>query len=484
MDSTLKAWPPTLPAEELKQLISYAVDWTTSHGLVMRARNVEGALAVHVPFALFPSPYPKDCYDLAWQLQPLFNELVDKIARDEQFIQTVMESIADVDDFTHRLYVLYKETCNLSPNQKIWMALNRSDYLLHQPSAEATVLLQQVELNTISSAFAGLSSRTSDLHHYLANRTAFFSASSKNTPDIHASDFPKNESLSGFIDALAKAWEVYNVPSAAILMIVQPDEHNIYDQRLIEYGLFEKHGIPVIRCSLGDVLVHGKHTGTDRRLIVDSKEIAVVYYRAGYGPGDYISEKEWTARHMLETSMSIKCPPVVYQLAGTKKMQQYIATAGVLEKFVTNPEHVALLRSSFTGLYPLDETPTGMNAYERALKDSSNYVMKPQREGGGNNIYSSHIREHMLKFSPSERKAYILMDLIKPPPFKNTLVRNGVAINTEVVSELGIYGAYISDGVQVHMNQTLGHLLRTKMSSSDEGGVAAGYAVLDSPFLQ
>ncbi|KAH9268092.1 hypothetical protein BASA84_000409 [Batrachochytrium salamandrivorans] len=79
--------------------------------------------------------------------------------------------------------------------------------------------------------------------------------------------------------------------------------------------------------------------------------------------------------------------------------------------------------------------------------------------------------------SLAERKAYILMDVIRPPLFKNTLVRNGISVTTDVVSELGVYGAYLSDGSTVHMNTIVGHLLRTKMSDSDEGGVAAGFAV-------
>jgi len=36
---------------------------------------------------------------------------------------------------------------------------------------------------------------------------------------------------------------------------------------------------------------------------------------------------------------------------------------------------------------------------------------------------------------------------------------------------------------QVLINANAGHLVRTKTSSSNEGGVAAGYAVLDSPLL-
>ena len=33
------------------------------------------------------------------------------------------------------------------------------------------------------------------------------------------------------------------------------------------------------------------------------------------------------------------------------------------------------------------------------------------------------------------------------------------------------------------LNQAGGHLLRTKSSDSNEGGVATGFAVLDSPVL-
>ncbi|KAH9244405.1 glutathione synthetase [Batrachochytrium salamandrivorans] len=435
MDHLLKSWPPALSAQELQELTSHAVDWATSHGLIMRAHDVSGPLTVHIPFSLFPSPYPRDCFDLASRLQPLYNALVDSIARDAQFIEEVMDSIANVDNFTYRLFKVYKEASGHPSSQKIWMGLHRSDYLLHQPSIDDTGLLQQVELNTVSSAFPSLSSLTTSLHRYLASRTSFFNPPSRNMSDIH-SCLASNHSLTNIVDALGKAWDLYGVKSAAVLMVVQPDEHNIFDQRLIEYG-------------------------------IDSTEIAVVYFRAGYGPGDYPSEKEWSARQLIEESMSIKCPPVVYQLVGTKKMQQFISNPGVLERFVPNAEHAALIRSSFTGLYPLDESPEGIEAYERALKDPTNYI-----------------RDHLLKMSLAERKAYILMDVIRPPLFKNTLVRNGISVTTDVVSELGVYGAYLSDGSTVHMNTIVGHLLRTKMSDSDEGGVAAGFAVLDSPFLQ
>ena len=37
--------------------------------------------------------------------------------------------------------------------------------------------------------------------------------------------------------------------------------------------------------------------------------------------------------------------------------------------------------------------------------------------------------------------------------------------------------------LQVLLNAEAGHLLRTKAATSNEGGVAAGFAVIDSPLL-
>ena len=52
--------------------------------------------------------------------------------------------------------------------------------------------------------------------------------------------------------------------------------------------------------------------------------------------------------------------------------------------------------------------------------------MKPQREGGGNNIYGDDIKPFLEKIKDSdERNAYILMDRIQPPVTTNYMVRPG-----------------------------------------------------------
>jgi len=220
---------------------------------------------------------------------------------------------------------------------------------------------------------------------------------------------------------------------------------------------------------------------------------------------------------LIEQSAAIKCPTVALQLAGAKKVQQVLAEPGRLEAFLGRgatastllPRPVAALaevdaaalRESFTALYPLDDSAIGREAQQLALAHPERFVLKPQREGGGNNVYRGDIPPALAAMAerdkskaegePREREGYILMDLILPPQGKEAvMVRGGAGegVRGEVVSELGVYGVALfgtSDdgGAEVLANETVGHLLRTKGVESDEGGVAVGYSVIDGVLL-
>lgn len=123
-----------------------------------------------------------------------------------------------------------------------------------------------------------------------------------------------------------------------------------------------------------------------------------------------------------------------------------------------------MLRKVFAGLYSLDESeyfPTQVDEIDSnkskrvkidpstqikvstldevismAVKDSSRYVMKPQREGGGNNIYGSNVVSALQTMSREELRAFILMERIFPPSQRASLVREGhvyevIIINVE-----------------------------------------------------
>ena len=86
-------------------------------------------------------------------------------------------------------------------------------------------------------------------------------------------------------------------------------------------------------------------------------QVSVIYFRCGYSPDQYPSEKEWDARLLMERSKAIKSPSIHYHLAGTKKVQQQLALPGVLEKYIKDPKKVKEIRGIFTGLYALDKVP-------------------------------------------------------------------------------------------------------------------------------
>ena len=178
--------------------------------------------------------------------------------------------------------------------------------------------------------------------------------------------------------------------------------------------------------------------------------------------------------------------------------------------------------------------PTQPHTLSRALQTAAvaaartrphAFVMKPQREGGGNNIYGEAVKAALApeadgglapdalageemgstplwavnRLPPGEcthasplptppRPAppgYILMERVFPARENAYFVRAGAVASLPAVCELGIYGVYLGDGRREGplLNASAGHLVRTKTEGTDEGGVAAGFAVLDSPFL-
>ena len=133
----------------------------------------------------------------------------------------------------------------------------------------------------------------------------------------------------------------------------------------------------------------------------------------------------------------------------------------------------------------MDNSKEGLKARKLAFQDPEAYVLKPQREGGGNNIYRSSIPGY-LKSLPDESHytAYILMELIQHPPLSNSIIREGQIVSGNVIGELGIYGTILwEDNGKILMNEEAGWLLRTKGKGIDEGGVAAGFGCMDSPCL-
>ncbi|KAH9968289.1 glutathione synthase [Russula compacta] len=485
-------WPPDVTTEQLEQLTLLATTYALSHSLIYlpllspdKPFPSAPQSSIHAPISLIPAPIPRRLFAQALTLQRAYNTLYARVALDTSFLDHLMGpgGVSDVDDFTSALWSAWKKLRNEgvpSTCQPLHLGLFRSDYLLHEPTPDDPISLKQVEFNTISSSFGSLSQRVAGLHRHLIESTGYFGIS----PLLTSSNLPSNDTIKGLAEGLAEAHRVYGVPECCTCSFCRrAHERNVFDQRLLEYQLFESHGIRVTRQTFAELGTTASISASRALLIAPTSsglnvapvEVSVVYYRTGYAPRDYASPADYATRSLLESSRAAQCPSLALQLAGAKRVQEVLTRPGVLERFLAPSEGAAAVRESWVRMWALD-ADDGAGA-EEAVRRAHELVLKPQREGGGNNVYRASIPPFVEQLPRRERAAWIAMELIRPPRGVGAyLVRSGAGrVRAHVMSELGVFG-------EVREEQA-GWLVRTKADNVDEGGVAAGFSVLDSVLL-
>ncbi|XP_014476113.1 PREDICTED: glutathione synthetase-like isoform X2 [Dinoponera quadriceps] len=409
-----------LPRKELDELIDKAKDWALMNGTCFRSKtNFNRDLLQFAPFTLLPSPFPREEFQNACNIQIILNTLIHRVAHDYDFLKETLRETVKVDEFTRNLFDIYETVHREGAAQKLSLGILRSDLMLDTscPKKNAEKLKphccwKQVEINTIASGFGWLGPATTRLHRFILQELGY-------TDELR--NLPENNALESLCSGMIEAWSLYGDP------------------------------------------------------------------KSGYEPGQYHTQKEWDARLLIERSLAIKCPSIQYHLAGTKKVQQTLAKPGTVACFLKDEKTAAKVREIFTGLYPLDFDEHGNSAVEMGISEPQRFVLKPQREGGCNNKYGTDIRDFLQSVkSEQARVAWILMDRLYPPVHRNYVVKpgsNAEPETKELISELGIFGVIIGSDKEIIVNRLGGHMLRTKLSTDNEGGVASGLGACDSPFL-
>ncbi|XP_074109210.1 glutathione synthetase [Cotesia typhae] len=463
-----------VPLEEkkLEEIVDVAKDFALINGISMHSNKCFDRNCVKISkFTLIPTSFPKCEFDKAKSIQVTINKLMHKVAYDDEFLTETLQSTIKADEFTMELFNVYKIVFKEGYAQEYSLGLFRSDYLLN-----SDLNIKQIECNTISSSFAGLAPVVSKLHKYVLSQLGQANK---------IKNIPENNSTVGFASGLTEAWKIYNNKESVILFVVEEITYNICDQRVIEHAIHDINPeIKVIRRTFNE-LIKQAQLRPNKELFVENHLVSVVYYRTGYESSAYTSEEVWKVRLLMERSRAIKCPSIQYHLAGTKKVQQALAQPDALKRFL-NENEITLVRQVFAGLYSLDFNKNGDQTVELAISNPEKFVMKPQREGGGNNIYGLNVRTSLESMKNSKiRTGYILMEYIDAPREKNYLLGPNEEKNClqELISELGIYGIIIGDQNNIKINKKVGHVLRTKPFGEDEGGIIAGAGGLDSPYL-
>ena len=151
-------------------------------------------------------------------------------------------------------------------------------------------------------------------------------------------------------------------------------------------------------------------------------EIALVYYRAGYIPDHYINEKCWLVREQIEQSRAIKCPTIRSQLAGCKIVQEYLSHDQIIEKYISDQNLSKDIRSTFASMFTFDDEQLREKHIKLLRENSHAYVLKPNREGGGNNKYDDDILQ-LIDKEADHLNYYIAMEKILPPKCTTCLIK-------------------------------------------------------------
>lgn len=95
-------YPPALTSEQSDYLLSNIKDWSILNGLAVRPSSSfmpagidpSRSLAITAPVTLFPSLFPRACFEEAQAIQTAYNELYACIANDEDWLGEVVQEYA------------------------------------------------------------------------------------------------------------------------------------------------------------------------------------------------------------------------------------------------------------------------------------------------------------------------------------------------------------------------------------------------------
>ncbi|KAH7350609.1 glutathione synthase, partial [Rhexocercosporidium sp. MPI-PUGE-AT-0058] len=372
-------YPPLMPDEQVETLIADVKDWQITCGSqlkILDTDNVHSVLTHAVGATLFPTLFPRELFDEALMLQKTYNKLYTAVAEDEAWLFDTLKDLIDVDPLANKLWTIYREVKQQGYFQDLTLGIFRSDYMLHLPTPDAhdRMQLKQVELNTIACAGGVHSDKISAMHRHLLRTGIYKSASSKFQPEPVF--LPQNPTIHILTQGLASAHHAYGPATSrtaeetCILMIVQPSNFNIADERPIEYALWDA-SIPCFRVTFGYEVLSQTTVAPSGELIYQPPhwatpmEVSVVYFRSGFEVHEY-DDMGHMARFQLEKSRAIKCPNILCHLTTFKKVQQALAMPNVLERFLTADE-ATIITKTFMKIWPLDESEEGQNARKLAL---------------------------------------------------------------------------------------------------------------------
>ncbi|CAK4034919.1 glutathione synthetase [Lecanosticta acicola] len=479
-----------LSEDGIQHLVSEIKDHQLIHGSLLKLVKYEELSTVParpVGVSMVSTPFPHRSFQEAFSLQPIFNELYLRAAGNEVWLYSVLGPLLKHDAFFASLWDVFTAVKRAGVVQQVCCGIFRSDYMDHHgPTYKG---IKQVEMNTFSVAGAAHADRVIKMHHHLDRIGAPGHSRYSNSERLPN----RTSNVQAIVECLTEAHRLHDAENPAkscVLMVVQPRNFNIADERPIEYGLWDEN-VPCFRCEWQAVLESTILT-EERILFFDSPhrrrmEVSVIYYRAGYEAEEY-DELGKQTRLRLELSKAIKCPDVLTHLTTFKTVQQALCSQDAVRRFLPAEQAVQIART-FMEMHVLDNTAEGERVRQWIVdpEHAQNYVLKPNLEGGGHNVFGEDIPDFLSTIPKGEWNRYTVMRMIRQPDSEGLLMMPADLYQGPVVSELGILGTCIwkrkGDEVEVLRNAAAGFTFKTKPSEVQEMSVVKGYGCFDCPLL-
>ncbi|XP_050315568.1 glutathione synthetase-like isoform X3 [Anthonomus grandis grandis] len=164
MSTSIMTLPSCIPIpieeNQLKEVIEKTKDWAVMHGIGIRSRtNFSEDSIDFAPFLLLPSTFPRREFEKAVEIQTTLNELMHRVAHNQEFLKETLQGTIQVDEFTGNLYKIWETVMEEGVNQPLSLGLVRNDLMLDSLNS-----WKQVECNTIAAGFGWLGPASLSIH--------------------------------------------------------------------------------------------------------------------------------------------------------------------------------------------------------------------------------------------------------------------------------------------------------------------------------
>ena len=461
-----------------KNILNEMIDYLYSNGLIIKNNEIG---VTHLPIVINPSPIIKSFFDKIQFYQIAFNKIIDKLSRDQEYLEQILTPISEKDDFIKKLLDISKKVSSYEHKQNIQCGIFRNDYMVDK--IKKFIYLNEYNTNGV------------DNFSFSDKLKQFYSFFSKKYPEIYEKykdkEIPldKKDSIPIFASSIIEAIKLFspeNYKNTIIIFVIKENEKNIFEERTLENELYEKYEIKSIRLTLNEI---AKDCIVDDKGQITYKEkiISLFYFRTGNNSLDYKDDESWKGREIIELSNAIKIPNINLFLTSLKVFQYELSKSDIVKKYINEDLISNDLLRFFTKIYYLRDMDKEKQKelFNEITSNPKSYILKHQKDN--NNYYDDKILSLIPKDDSEpndELLNSIIMEKIDSPEYESINLIKEEFNSCTIISEFSVFGIIISSDNKTYLtNKNIGFLVRSKDKNQCDGGIINEDCCIDLPCL-